>query len=82
MIGLSLIDDNKMVYSNAEITMVPKTTVHLEGKQAQQTLNLIDSLEELDDVQEVFSNFEISDVTRVVGVVTPDVISGKNSLRN
>jgi len=56
-----LIEENKIAYSNAEITMVPKTTVHLEGKQAQQTLNLIDSLEELDDVQEVFSNFEISD---------------------
>lgn len=57
----ALIDKNKIAYINAEITMVPKTTVHLEGKQAQQTLNLIDSLEELDDVQEVFSNFEISD---------------------
>ncbi|MBP8933552.1 MAG: YebC/PmpR family DNA-binding transcriptional regulator [Candidatus Atribacteria bacterium] len=57
----AIIDENKMVYTNAEITMIPKTTVHLEGKQAQQTLNLIDGLEELDDVQEVFSNFEISD---------------------
>ncbi len=57
----NLIDENKIPYINAELTMVPKTTIHLEGKQAQQMLNLIDGLEELDDVQEVYANFEISD---------------------
>ena len=57
----NLIDENKIPYISAELTMVPKTTIHLEGKQAQQMLNLIDGLEELDDVQEVYANFEISD---------------------
>jgi YebC/PmpR family DNA-binding regulatory protein len=47
--------------NSAELTMVPKTTVTLEEKQAFQTMSLISSLEELDDVQEVFSNLNISD---------------------
>jgi YebC/PmpR family DNA-binding regulatory protein len=45
----------------AELTMVPKTTVGLEEKQAFQNMSLISSLEELDDVQDVFSNLHISD---------------------
>jgi transcriptional/translational regulatory protein YebC/TACO1 len=39
---------------------VPKTTVSLEDEAvARKTLRLIDSLEESDDVQEVFANFDI-----------------------
>jgi YebC/PmpR family DNA-binding regulatory protein len=44
---------------SAEIAMVPKTTVKVEGKQAEQMLKLLESLEELDDVSRVFSNFDI-----------------------
>jgi transcriptional/translational regulatory protein YebC/TACO1 len=40
---------------------VPKTTVAVEGSEARRVLNLIDDLEELDDVQEVYANFDISD---------------------
>ena len=43
----------------SEIAMVPKTTVHLEGKDAETLLKLIESLEELDDVQKVWANFDI-----------------------
>ena len=39
--------------------MVPKNTVKVEGKQAEQMLKLIEALEELDDVSKVFSNFDI-----------------------
>ena len=46
---------------SAELTMVPKTTISLEEKQAFQNMSLISNLEELDDVQEVFSNLEITD---------------------
>jgi len=46
---------------SAEITLVPKTTVELEEKQALQNMNLISNLEELDDVQQVFSNLDITD---------------------
>lgn len=44
---------------SAEIAMVPKTTVKVEGKQAEQMLKLVEALEELDDVSKVFSNFDI-----------------------
>jgi YebC/PmpR family DNA-binding regulatory protein len=45
----------------AELTMVPKTTVRLDEKPAFQNMGLISSLEELDDVQDVYSNLDISD---------------------
>ena len=48
-------------YDLAQITMLPKTMVNVEGKAAQQVLELIDALEEHDDVQEVYSNFEVAD---------------------
>ena len=47
--------------SSAEITMVPDTTVHLEGKDAEKMMNLVDDLEESDDVQNVYANYEIGD---------------------
>ena len=46
---------------SSELTQVPKSTVPLEGSDAKKLLNLIDSLEELDDVQDVYANFDISD---------------------
>ena len=47
--------------ASAEITTMPKTTVSLDDKQAFQNMNLINGLEDLDDVQEVFTNLDISD---------------------
>jgi YebC/PmpR family DNA-binding regulatory protein len=44
-----------------EITFVPQTTVPLDEKKGSQCLRLIESLEDLDDVQNVYSNYEISD---------------------
>lgn len=46
---------------SAEVTMIPKNTVKLEGKEAQQMLRLIDALEDCDDVQQVHANFDIPD---------------------
>ena len=46
---------------SAEITMMPKTTIVLDDKQTFQNMNLISTLEELDDVQQVYSNLDISD---------------------
>jgi YebC/PmpR family DNA-binding regulatory protein len=43
----------------AEIAMTPKTTVQVEGKAAEQLLKLMDAIEDDDDVQKVFSNFDI-----------------------
>jgi YebC/PmpR family DNA-binding regulatory protein len=46
---------------SAEITYVPQSTIRLEGKDAQQVLRLVEGLEELDDVQHVYANFDIPD---------------------
>jgi transcriptional/translational regulatory protein YebC/TACO1 len=47
--------------ASAAITMQPTSTVNLEGTQAQTMLRLADDLEDLDDVQNVFANFDISE---------------------
>lgn len=49
----------KVEMEMAEITMVPQTTIRLEGKQAQQMLKLMETLEDHDDVQHVYANFDI-----------------------
>jgi YebC/PmpR family DNA-binding regulatory protein len=46
---------------SAEMTKIPKTTITLDEKQSLQNMNLISTLEELDDVQQVYSNLDISD---------------------
>jgi len=47
--------------ASADISMMPKTSVNVEGKTARQVLNLLETLEDLDDVLNVYSNFEMSD---------------------
>ena len=47
----------------AEVTMVPKTYVKLEGKEAEQMLKLFDAIEDHDDIQNVYANFNISENT-------------------
>ena len=44
-----------------EVTLVPKTTVDLDSKKAAQMINLMEQLEEQDDVQKVYANFNIAD---------------------
>jgi YebC/PmpR family DNA-binding regulatory protein len=44
---------------SAEISMLPTTTIPVDGSEARQVLQLIDVLEELDDVQNVYANFDI-----------------------
>jgi len=55
------IDKAGLAYTLAKITMVPKNTVKLGEKEAEQTLKLIETLEDLDDVQNVHANFDIPD---------------------
>ncbi len=50
-----------VAFDNAEITMQPQNSINLDASTAKQTLRLIDALEENDDVQEVYANFDISD---------------------
>lgn len=47
-------------FDSAETTMIPQTIVKLEGKQAESMLKMIDRLEDNDDVQNVYANFDIS----------------------
>lgn len=50
-----------ITYTSAEITMIPKNTVALDESDARKTLRLLDALEDNDDVQEVYANFDIPD---------------------
>jgi len=53
------LDTKGIAYQSAEITMIPKNTVRLEGKAAVQMLRLMESMEDSDDVQNVYANFDI-----------------------
>jgi YebC/PmpR family DNA-binding regulatory protein len=44
--------------SHSEVTKIPQTTVRLDGKQEEQMLKLLDALDDHDDVQNVYTNFE------------------------
>jgi YebC/PmpR family DNA-binding regulatory protein len=46
---------------SAEVTMLPKTYVVLDEKAAEQMVRLVDALEDNDDVQNVYANFDIPD---------------------
>jgi YebC/PmpR family DNA-binding regulatory protein len=45
--------------ASAEVTMVPQSTVTLRGREAEQTLKLLEALEDHDDVQKVAANVDI-----------------------
>ena len=47
--------------ASAEVSMIPQSCVKLEGKPAQQMVRLMEALDEHDDVQHVWSNFDISE---------------------
>ena len=53
------IENRGIAIESASLAMIPKTTVELAGKEARQTLTLIELLEDHDDVQEVYANFDI-----------------------
>jgi YebC/PmpR family DNA-binding regulatory protein len=55
------VEGTGLTYALAEITMIPQTTTTLEGKNAQQMLTLMELLEDNDDVNHVYANFDIPD---------------------
>lgn len=55
------LDDNKVECQLAEVTMVPTMTVKVDGTHAKQVLALVDALEDYEDVQNVYANFDIPD---------------------
>jgi YebC/PmpR family DNA-binding regulatory protein len=52
---------NNIPTVSAEVAMVPQTWVKLTGKEAQQVLKLVEALEDHDDVQKVWANFDIEE---------------------
>jgi YebC/PmpR family DNA-binding regulatory protein len=57
----STLDDSGINIESAEIAMIPQNVIELEGKQAEQMLRLMDALEDNDDVQNIFANFDIDE---------------------
>ena len=55
------LEEAKLTPSYAEVGMVPQSTIRLTGKEAQQMLRLMESLEDSEDVQHVYANFDIAD---------------------
>jgi YebC/PmpR family DNA-binding regulatory protein len=57
----SAFDDAGMKYILSEVGMIPQNTVKLDEQKATQMLKLMEKLEDNDDVQNVYANFDISD---------------------
>ena len=55
------LEKHKIPVQIAEVTMIPQTYIKLEGKDAEKMLKLMEALEEHDDVQHVYANFDIDD---------------------
>jgi YebC/PmpR family DNA-binding regulatory protein len=55
------LEAKKWVPQVVELTMLPKNTIAVEGKNAEQVLRMMEALEEHDDVQNVYANFDISE---------------------
>ncbi len=55
------LEERKVPVLEAGVAMVPLSTARVEGREAQQVLRLIEGLEEEDDVQAVFANYDIPD---------------------
>jgi transcriptional/translational regulatory protein YebC/TACO1 len=53
-------EDQSVPYMVAEISMIPQTSVKLEGKSAETMLKLMEALDDSEDVQKVYANFDIS----------------------
>jgi YebC/PmpR family DNA-binding regulatory protein len=55
------IESKKVPMKSAEVTMIPTTTKQVSGHEAKNVLALIEALEDYEDVQNVYANFDISD---------------------
>ncbi len=55
------LESNNIQIDFAELSMKPKTTIDVEGEAAKKLIALVEALEDLDDVQEVYGNYKIDD---------------------
>ena len=63
------LENQELKFQSAEVTMIPQNMNPVEGKQAESLMKMIDVLEDNDDVQNVFANFDISEeeIGRIMG---------------
>lgn len=57
----SAMEEAKFEFSSSEVSWIPQNTVDVEGENAEKLLKMMDAFEDNDDVQDVYTNFEISD---------------------
>ncbi|MEV2908500.1 YebC/PmpR family DNA-binding transcriptional regulator [Paenibacillus larvae] len=55
------LEEQGLVFTSASVSWIPQNTVAVEGENAEKLLKMMDAFEDNDDVQDVYSNFEISD---------------------
>ena len=55
------LEDKQVTVDSAEQTMIPKNFISLDGKQAEQMIRLMEVLDDHDDVQDIYANFDIDD---------------------
>jgi len=55
----SAIQEADLAFESAEVTMIPQNSVRIEGKDAEHMIRLMEDLEDSDDVQNVYSNFDV-----------------------
>lgn len=55
------LEGNNISYETAELTKEPSSTIAVEGRIAEQLLKLMDALEDQEDIQNIFANFDIDD---------------------
>lgn len=53
------IEAANLKYESAEVTMIPQSSIRIEGKDAEHMIRLMEALEDSDDVQNVYSNFDV-----------------------
>ena len=61
----SALEEQGLEWESAELAMVPKSMVRIEGADAQKLLKLLDALDDLDDVQKVYTNADIDEESLV-----------------
>lgn len=55
------LEGKNLAMKSAEVTMIPTSTIKAAGQDAKNVLALVEALEDLEDVQNVYANFDISD---------------------
>ncbi|OUM94468.1 MAG: transcriptional regulator [Thermobacillus sp. ZCTH02-B1] len=55
------LEDRGLTFESAGVRWLPKTTVKVEGENAEKLMKMLDAFEENDDVQDVYANYEIDD---------------------